>query len=110
VKSISLNDLEKELKLSIEKGAISGRVLLDRFCLIDEQSRKSPAYVDPRYAPFYYYLGKFIEPEKILEVGFDLGLLSSSLMLSCKSVKEFFGFKERARSMTLFDSLYIPNR
>lgn len=94
MEKISLDILKKEIENSLEKQAISGRYLLDRFCLIDESSRKSPAYVDPTYAPFYYYLGKHIKPITMIEVGFNLGLLSSSFLLSCNSLVNFFGFKE----------------
>jgi hypothetical protein len=94
MEKISLNILKKEIEHSLEKQSISGRYLLDRFCLIDESSRKSPAYVDPTYAPFYYYLGKFLKPTTMMEVGFNLGLLSSSFLLSSKELINFFGFKE----------------
>jgi len=53
MEELSLDILKKEIEPSLKKQAISGRYLLDRFCLIDESSRKSPAYVDPTYAPFY---------------------------------------------------------
>lgn len=97
MEKISLDILQKEINLSLEKQAISGRYLLDRFCVIDESSRKSPPYLDPRYAPFYYYLGKYLRPIKMIEIGFDLGLLSSSFLLSCKTVEHFFGFKETVK-------------
>jgi predicted O-methyltransferase YrrM len=90
----SLETLKEEIDPQLKKQAISGRYLLDRFCLIDETSRKSPAYVDPTYAPFYYHLGKIIKPQNMIEIGFNLGLLSSSFMLSCRTVELFFGFKE----------------
>jgi len=90
----SLETLKEEIDPQLKKQAISGRYLLDRFCLIDETSRRSPAYVDPTYAPFYYHLGKIIKPQNMIEIGFNLGLLSSSFMLSCRTVELFFGFKE----------------
>jgi len=90
----SLETLKEEIDPQLKKQAISGRYLLDRFCMIDETSRKSPAYVDPTYAPFYYHLGKIIKPQNMIEIGFNLGLLSSSFMLSCRTVELFFGFKE----------------
>jgi len=73
---------------------VSGRALLDRLCVIDENSRKSPAYLDPNFSGFYYHLGKKIIPQSMLEIGFNLGLLSASFLTSCKSVKKFIGFDE----------------
>lgn len=103
MEKISLDVIKKELELMLAKQVISGRTLLDRFCLINEASRKSPPYVDPRYAPFYYYLGKLIKPKTMVEIGFDLGLLSSSLLTSCSSVEEFLGFKE-VKTRTYFSN------
>ena len=87
---ILIDFLEEELKAQ----KVSGRALLDRLCVIDENSRKTPAYLDPNFAGFYYHLGKKIQPESMLEIGFDLGLLSSSFLTSCKTVKNFLGFYE----------------
>lgn len=97
MEKLSLDQIKKELDSELEKQTISGKNILDRFCVIDESSRKSAAYVDPKYAPFYYYLGKKIKAQSLLEVGFNIGLLSSSFLLSCKSVENFFGFKETTK-------------
>ena len=91
--------LNEELKAQ----RISGRVLLDRLCVIDENSRKSPAYLDPNFAGFYYHLGKKIQAQSMLEIGFDLGLLSASFLISCTTVKKFVGFCES-------DKGFIPTR
>jgi predicted O-methyltransferase YrrM len=70
-------------------------VLLNKFRFIDEGSRQTAAYSDPRYIPFYYHLGKFIQPKTLLELGFNLGLFSGCLLKSCKSVEYFVGFQEK---------------
>jgi len=92
---ISLDEIKNKIDLELESQKISGKVLLDRFCVIEDGSRKTSAYVDHTYAPFYYYLGKYFPAKSLAEIGFTLGLLSSSFMLSCKSVENFFGFKEK---------------
>lgn len=99
-----IKEFEKEIEIKLEKKFISGRYLLDRFCVIDEASRKTSAYLDPKYAPFYYYLGKFTNPSKMIEIGFDLGLLSASFLTSCNTVNYFFGFKEKEKEE------FIPNK
>jgi hypothetical protein len=93
--SFKIEDFESDLRRDMLSGTISGKILLDRFCVIEENSRRSPAYMDDRYSGFYYHLGKRIDPESLLEMNFDLGLLSGSLMVSCKTVIEFLGFRER---------------
>jgi hypothetical protein len=91
--NIRLKDIEPLLQTDLARQLVGGRFILDRFCVIDEDSRRSPAYVDPNYAGFYYHLGKYIQPRFLLEIGFDLGLLSASFLVSCKSVKKFVGFR-----------------
>lgn len=86
--------LKKSLDNELSLQKICGKVILDRFCLIDESSRKSPAYIDPNYSGFYYHLGKFLKPSSMMEIGFDLGLLSGSFLTSCKTVNKFFGLRE----------------
>lgn len=88
-------DFEKELNLKLSKQLIPARILLDKFRIIDENSRKASAYTDPKWAPFYYYFGTFVKPENVLEVGFKLGLLSGSFFKGCKTVKHFLGHQEK---------------
>lgn len=109
MEKISLEIFKKEIDYLLEKQSISGRYILDRFSLINEISRKSPAYLDPKYAPFYYYLGKCINPKTMMEIGFDLGLLSSSFLISCKTVENFFGFKEKTQKNFFSNRIGITN-
>jgi hypothetical protein len=103
MEKVDLEILVKTLNVGLDAQVISGRVLLDRLHVIDEDSRKTAAYLDHRYAPFYYHLGKYIKPKSVMEVGFDLGLLSASLLTSCKTVKLFFGYKSNGPN-------FIPTR
>ena len=103
MKSINLVELKKELDDHLKKQVVSGKVLLDRFDMIDESSRKSPSYCDPNYAGFYYHLGKKLNPKSLLEFGFDLGLFPACFLISCKSVNRFYGFR-------IDDGNYFSNR
>lgn len=100
MKKTDLQWLTAIMNSELDAGAISGRTLLDRLRLIDEDSRKTAPYLDHRYAPFYYHLGKHIEPLSVMEIGFSLGLLSASFFTSCKSAKKFFGYKENSPDFT----------
>jgi hypothetical protein len=95
MKKNNLQEFKKIIDINLNSKLMSGKVILDRFLVIDEESRKTAPYLDFSYAPFYYYLGKVIKPKSVFEVGFDLGLLSSSFLLSCESCEKFFGFKEK---------------
>ena len=100
MKKTDLQWLAAVMNSELDDGAISGRTVLDRLRLIDEDSRKTAPYLDHRYAPFYYHLGKHIEPLSVMEIGFSLGLLSASFFTSCKSAKKFFGYKENSPDFT----------
>lgn len=86
---MSWSELEKDLN----KKVVSSNILLNDFGLADENSRKSGAYTDPSYIPFYYYLGKYVYPKNILELGFGLGLHSGVFLKSCKTVENFSAFQ-----------------
>ena len=94
MKPVDLHSLTVLLNAELNAQVISGRAILDRFRLIDENSRKTAPYLDHKYAPFYYHLGKHIEPQSLVEIGFNLGLLSASLLISCKTIKRFFGYTD----------------
>jgi hypothetical protein len=83
-------NLESDLNAS----RVSSRVLLNRLCMIDENSRTTAPYLDEKYCPYYYYLGKYIPATSLMEVGFSLGLFSACFLSSCKTVEHFIGFKE----------------
>jgi hypothetical protein len=97
MENYDLNLLKNQLQQDLQKQLVSSRSLLDRFCVIDEASRKSPAYLDPNFASFYYHLGKYIKPKYMIEFGFDLGLLSGCFLTSCKAVEGFLGFREKSK-------------
>jgi predicted O-methyltransferase YrrM len=91
---MDLLELKKRLEEKLDK-QITSRVFLDRMRVLDEESRKSAAYNDPRYIPFYYWLGSMIEPKSLVELGFRLGLFSANFLRSCKSVERFLGYQEK---------------
>jgi hypothetical protein len=93
MEKFDLQDIVPILNKQLDLQLISGKTLLDRLSLIDESSRRTAAYLDHRYAPFYYHLGKHIRPECVMEIGFTLGLLSASFFTSCKTAKKFLGYK-----------------
>lgn len=103
MEKISLDQIVKNIDEELNSQKISGKLLLDRLCIIEESSRKTSAYLDHKYAPFYYYLGKNLPAESFLEVGFSIGLLSCCFLTSCKTTKTFLGFKEKEKE-------FIPTR
>jgi hypothetical protein len=71
---LSVEEIKDAIKVKLKNQLITSRVLIDRLRLIDEDSRKSSQYQDPRYLPFYYYLSRSIHPKSIVNLGLDLAL------------------------------------
>jgi len=88
------NEIEKELN----KNIISTRQLTYNFKFIDNNSKKTTKYNDDIYIPFFYHLGKFIEPLKVFELGINLSFLSSVFFKSCKKTEYFLGFQQKSKS------------
>jgi predicted O-methyltransferase YrrM len=97
-----LQELKSKIEKKLDKQYPSG-IFLDRLRVIDEESRKTNSYTDPRYIPFYYWLGTLVCPENFVEVGFRLGLCSACFLKGCKTVKKFVGFQQR------IEEFYSPN-
>lgn len=86
--------MKRILEEKLDKN-LPARVFLDRMRVIDEESRQTAAYNDPKYVPFYYWLGEQVQPDSIIEVGFRLGLFSATFLRACKSVKKMLAFQEK---------------
>lgn len=92
---LHFNEFTINLKEDFEKQLMCSRILLDSFRLSDESSRKTGAYQDPRYLPFYYYLAKHVNSKSLVEIGFRLGLASGCFFKRCKTVEHFLAFQEK---------------
>jgi predicted O-methyltransferase YrrM len=92
-----LSDLTK-IESDLQLGAVSSSIILDKLCVVDEDSRKSSSYVDSNYIPFYYHLGKYIAPKNFLEIGVNLGFFSSALFNSCKTIENYLAFQTDLKS------------
>jgi len=93
-------DLITEQKIidRLNSGYLSGKAMLSTFCMLDEDSRSSPAYSDPRYAPFYYILGQELPVKRVLELGFGIGIASGCYVRGCKTVEHILTFQETGKS------------
>lgn len=92
-----LEEIADNIRQKLKNQHVPPRILLDRFRLIDENSRRSGQYLDPNYLPFYYHLSKFVHPKEILHVGLDLGLPSCCFLLGSKSVTGVLGFQRKSK-------------
>lgn len=93
---MDLKKLKSDVDQSLSLGLLSPGVLLGRLRLIDEDSRKSPQYQDPKYLPFYYHLAKQIDPASVLNIGFDLALPLCCFLKGSSSVTRAVGLQLRS--------------
>lgn len=92
---IKISTIQKELQILLNKKIINGKVLLQNCKFVDENSRKTPAYFDPLYSPFYYYLGKYLKPKNVFSWNFSLGYLEKCFFMSCKETEHFMAFRKK---------------
>jgi predicted O-methyltransferase YrrM len=77
------------LQSKLDNHFISSSVLLGKCKLIDSTSQEAPAFSDPRYFPFYYYLGTQVSPKSVLQIGAKLGLIGACFNQGCKTVEKW---------------------
>jgi hypothetical protein len=92
---MDLNELKKKLLNKLSNHPLNPKYALSQFKLNNEDYRLSTEYSDPIHYPFYYYLGKLIQPKHLLEFGFESGIESGCFCHGCKSVEHFLGFKHK---------------
>ena len=90
-----IEHIQNDLRLSLKKKLIHGKFLLNNCKFLDENSRLTPSYNDPSYAPFYYYLGKLLNPKSVFSWNFSLGFLEKCFFMSCKDTESFFAFRKK---------------
>lgn len=95
---VKIEDIKSRIDKKLDSALISSGILLSQMRLIEDSSRKTAAFQDPRYIPFYYYLGKELNASsihRVIEVGVNLGLLSSSFFRGLDGVDEYIGFQQK---------------
>lgn len=72
----------------LETPTITSDMILNKaFCPCSHKI--SPVFKDPSHYPFYYHLGKVINPKIILQIGSEYGLIGRSFLSGCESVETY---------------------
>ena len=96
--SLSIEELIETVNRKLAAQTIPSKTMLSRFMVNEESSRNSFAYTDPRYLPFFYYLGCQVQPRSFVEFGIRLGLCSGPFFMSCKTVEHFLAFQKQTEA------------
>lgn len=87
---VSLEESAAEIESRLSRGVISPRTVLGRMSLAGEESSMGPSYGDPAYFPYYFHLGRVIDPARLLCVGLELGLQAGCVLQGCESPASMF--------------------
>lgn len=87
--------LENKAKHSV----LDPNTLLHSLKLLDPDLRNTPAFRDPRYFPFYYYLGQLTQPKKVIQFGSMHGMIGKCFLHGAKQVERW----------TVVDEGYVPS-
>lgn len=83
----------EQLEQKLQNSPLTSRILLSKARLLDERGWNTGEMNDPKNLPFYYHLGGFIQPKKVLEYGFGLGLTAACLTQNCPSIEKYVGLQ-----------------
>lgn len=84
------SSVASEVGRRMAQSFLSPRTLLSRMSVVDSPTRTATAYQDPNYLPFYFHLGRVVEPSRVFCVGLDLGLQVCCLLQGCRNPKGVF--------------------
>lgn len=93
---VSLDEAADEIKSRLSRGIISARTVLGRMSLVDEESAMGPSYHDPAYFPYYFHLGRVVDPGRLFCVGLDLGLQTGCALQGCAAPESMFAVQRPA--------------
>ena len=85
--------MKEYLTEKLHNGRIFTKILLARARLNEVRDWDTPTMNDPKYLPFYYYLGSQLKSKNVIELGFGLGLTSSALIQGCPSIEKYVGYQ-----------------
>lgn len=97
------------LRQQLNAGLINSDVILSGAKLVGDTDHESTSFRDPRYLPFYYHLGKQLQPKVVYQIGAKLGLVGAAFMKSCKSVTDWIAMDEdrNHRAMVITSNLRL---
>jgi hypothetical protein len=99
-----LEEYFKKIEDNLKKGSITTDVIIPNVKLLNFSSKNSPEFNDFNYLPFYYHLGNYLKPKKVIQIGSKLGLVGACFLKSCKTVEEWTIYEDFNQNYRFVDS------
>lgn len=77
------------LRTKLGSGIMRSDVLLANMRFLDVEARKTSEFSDPKYFPFYYYLGQQLHSQHVVQIGSQAGLVGSAFLQGCRTVESW---------------------
>jgi len=84
-----MEEIFKIVECKFENKNISTNTIIPNIKIINNSSKDSPAFTDPRYLPFYYRLGCEVAPKNVLQIGSNMGLIGACFLKGCNTVENW---------------------
>lgn len=78
-----IDSVAAEVSSRMSRGFLSPSALLARMSVVDSPSKAATAYQDPNYLPFYFHLGRVVDPASVFCIGAEIGLQVGCLLEGC---------------------------
>jgi len=88
-----MDDLVKKVRESFSKGALPPQPLLAKFKYLPTGTAERAYFYDPKYYPFFFYLGRHLQAENVLDMSLGNGIPLGCLLLGCRNVKSIVAFQ-----------------
>jgi len=92
-----MNNLVESINRRLANGYIPAKRLLSRFGHVTSSVTRRSFFADPRYYPFYYYLGNEWNPKSILDMSLGSGLSLGCMLLGSPLAERAIGFQKKAK-------------
>lgn len=81
--------MKDKVEQSFRKGLVNTNLLLAHAKLLTTNSNNSLEFLDKKYLPFYYHLGKYTDPISVIQVKPKLGLPALCFLQGCSTVESW---------------------
>lgn len=75
-----IESVAQEVSSRMSRAFVTPSALLSKMSVVDSSSKTTSAYQDPNYLPFYFHLGRVLNPKSVFCLGPEIGLQVGCLL------------------------------